>query len=213
MTAPKLPIVSVITPTWQRHDELFDRCIPAVQAQTYPRTEHVIISDGPDPVLSERMASNRTWPPELQRHFIWYWELSVHDPAPHYGHLARRAGLEHAGGELITYCDDDDALRPEHCTLLSATLAARPDCGFALSRMLSHSPSGTSVIGAGTPACGNVGTPMIMHRRDVLEHANWDQAGQFEDWDLVAAWADAGVLYAQADAETSDVWPSAYRGR
>ena len=50
------PTVSVVTPTWQRHDLLMDRCIPSVAAQDYPDVEHVICSDGPDPDLAERLA-------------------------------------------------------------------------------------------------------------------------------------------------------------
>ncbi len=44
-------LVSVITPTWNRHDLLLNRCIPSVEAQTYPDIEHIIVSDGPDPDL------------------------------------------------------------------------------------------------------------------------------------------------------------------
>ena len=48
-----VPLVSVITPTWQRHALLLDRCIPSVAAQDYPNVDHVVVSDGPDPALAE----------------------------------------------------------------------------------------------------------------------------------------------------------------
>lgn len=200
--------VTVITPTWQRHGMLLDRCIPSVQAQDHPDVEHLVISDGPDDELSRELAMvplDRGW------RNIGYTYVPEHDPEPHYGHHCRAWGLELAKGAYITYCDDDDALRPEHCRLLAAALDENPGAGFAVSRMLSHGPHGDSVIGAGEVACGNVGTPMIMHRREILDVATWDHAGQFEDFDLVWAWMQAGIQHVRIDAETVDVWPSIFR--
>lgn len=202
-----LPRVAVITPTWQRHDLLLGRCIPSVQKQGYPSVEHLVISDGPDPELAASLSM--PWLDGWKD--LWYRELPAHDPDPHYGHLARAFGCELTLAGYITYCDDDDSLRPEHCGLLAAALDAHPEAGFALSRMVSHGPHGEAVIGNGGPACGNTGTPMIMHRREILETAGWDHAGQFEDWDLVWAWMQAGISHVLVDAETSDVWPSLYR--
>lgn len=200
--------VTVITPTWQRHGLLLGRCIPSVQAQGYPGAEHLVISDGPDAALMAKLAS-----PWLEGwRGLWYRELPGHDQEPHYGHLCRALGCELATGDYITYCDDDDALRPGHCGALAQALDACPEAGFAVSRMASHGANGAvTVIGHGQLACGNVGTPMIMHRREILDTAGWDHAGQFEDWDLVWAWMQAGIGHVRVDAETSDVWPSAFR--
>lgn len=205
----KAPRVTVVTPTWQRHEFLLGRCIPSVQAQDMP-AEHMVVSDGPDPELvSEVLRPRPGYQGDHRR--LWCVQLPVHDPEPHYGHHARAYGCELASGEYITYCDDDDLLRPEHCRLLAEALDAAPQAGFAVSRMLSHGPHGDSVIGSGPVACGNVGTPMIMHRREILETAGWDHGGQFEDWDLVWAWMQAGIEHVRVDAETCDVWPSVYR--
>jgi glycosyltransferase involved in cell wall biosynthesis len=201
--------VSVITPAWLRHDLLLDRCIPSVQAQDHPWVEHVIVSDGPDGYLSRQLSM--PWLDGLKD--LWYRELPEHEDTPHYGHLARAYGLEIATGDYLAYCDDDDALRPEHCRLLATALDAHPAAGFAVSRMASHRRDGSiAVIGHGELACGNVGTPMIMHRRSVLEAASWDHAGQFEDWDLVFAWLRAGITAVRVDAETCDAWPSQWWG-
>lgn len=171
--------------------------------------EHLVVSDGPDPVLAARLTL------EVQRAYgwkrLWFRELAGHDPAPHYGHHCRAYAAEVASGGYIAYCDDDDLLRPGHCRLLAQALDAAPQAGFAVSRMLSHGPHGDSVIGSGPVACGNVGTPMVMHRRELLETAGWDHGGQFEDWDLVWAWMQAGIKHVRVDAETCDVWPSVYR--
>ena len=201
------PVVSIITPTWQRHDLLLNRCIPSVQAQGYPWTEHLVISDGPDEALREKLAM--PWMNGWNR--LWFRELPEHDPEPHAGHHCRTYGLELAQGEYITYNDDDDALRPDHCHRLAAALDADPEAGFAVSRMVSHGPGGITVIGHGPLACGNVGTPMIMHRRELADVAAWDHASQFGDWEMVLGWINAGIRHVRVDAETSDVWPSLYR--
>ena len=209
-----IPKVTVITPTWMRHDLLLTRTIPSVQAQGYPSVEHIVVSDGPDPELKELLAE--PWLNGWKD--LWYHELPVHDEAEHFGAPARNAGLELAGGEYVTYVDDDDSLRPYHCGILSAALDAHPEADFAASRMLSHSPYGDQVIGAGELAAGNLGTPMVMHRRGVpAKYGTWGTDGQwgpgdrFEDWHLIWTWIQAGAVYVRVQAETSDVWPSIFR--
>ena len=202
-----LPLVSVITPTWQRREMLLTKCIPSVQAQGYPQVEHIVVSDGPDPELAAQL--QQPWLDGWRN--LWYRELPEHDPERHFGHHGRAAGIEYSLGRYITYCDDDDVLRPMHCSLLAQALDKNPQAGFAVSRMLSHGPGGSSVIGYGEIACGNVGTPMIMHRREILEHGTWDHASQYEDWDLVLSWINAGITWVRVEEETCDVWPSLYR--
>jgi len=47
------PTVSVLTPTWNRGIKMLNRCMTCVNWQTFSDWEHVIVSDGPDPVLRE----------------------------------------------------------------------------------------------------------------------------------------------------------------
>jgi glycosyltransferase involved in cell wall biosynthesis len=201
------PAVSVITPTWQRHKLLFSRCIPSVHGQGYENVEHIIVSDGPDPMLAQRLAPNG---PDGARD-RWFYALPEHDPDEHWGHAARQTGIDLASGEFITYCDDDDALRRDHCSLLAQALVKNPDAGFAVSRMVQHGGAHKRVIGHGPLGAGNVGSPMIMHRRDILDVANWGPASWIEDWMLVQRWLVHGIKYVNVDAETVDVWPSVWR--
>lgn len=202
------PTVSVITPTWQRHDLLLQRCMPSVQAQRYTHLEHVIVSDGPDPELREEF--NRLTKTLMR--FTWFLELAEHNPEKHWGHLARLHALKYAEGDLITYCDDDDALRANHVSLLASALENDPDAGFAVSRMMCRSPGlGPEVVGWGPLECGNVGSPMIMHRRDILSVGTWGPASVTEDWDMVQRWLKAGIRCADVPEVTSDVWPSKTR--
>lgn len=206
MTA-EFPLVSVITPTWRRHGLLLDRCVPSVGSQTYPHVEHVIVSDGPDEELKVKI---------LQRQgpgLIRYIQLPEHPGVPHWGTFARRAGLEAAQGSLITYNDDDDALRPEHCALLAQALIDHSEAGFAYSWMLSHNPSGDHVIGdVVPPVYGQLGSPMLMHRRSVLEYATWGEPDAAEDWKMVELWLASGVQYVPVKQATVDVYPSTFAG-
>lgn len=216
MTRIYKPVCSVITATWHRHDLLFNRAIPSVLAQTYSRIEHIIVSDGPDPELDALMAG-RTITELAQGNIIrgsariHYLNLPLHDPAEHWGHLARRYALKFAQGDIITYCDDDDELRPDHCALMVDALQANPDASFAVSRMLSHGNTYPTEIGRGPLGAGNLGTPMVAHRKEALTKGNWDKASFTEDWDLVEKWLDAGLICANVDAITADVYPSVYR--
>ncbi len=179
-----------------------------MDSQTYPNIEHLIVSDGPDPELAEKL------PPFISgTRSRYFFQLPYHEEDLHWGHLARLYGLEYASGELIGYLDDDDAFRSGHVELLVAALGNNPDSGWAYSRMMSHMPAGsTSVIGEGPPSCGNIGTPMIAHRRETLEHGTWEAASAFEDWELVNGWTQKGIKYSAVEEVTVDVWPSVYYG-
>jgi glycosyltransferase involved in cell wall biosynthesis len=202
------PTVSVITPTWRRHGLLFSRCIPSVASQGYEQVEHVIVSDGPDRELAHRLAPNG---PDGARS-RWFYALPEHDPGEHWGSSARLTGIDLASGEFITYCDDDDALRRDHCSLLATALVKNPGAGFAVSRMVQHGGPHKTVVGYGPLMAGNVGSPMIMHRREILEHGTWGPASDFEDWNLVNRWIHAGVGHVQVEEVTIDVWPSLFYG-
>jgi glycosyltransferase involved in cell wall biosynthesis len=197
-------MVSVITPTWRRNKLLMSRCIPSVQAQDYGRVQHVVFSDGPDEPLM-RLLRAFEW-----KHPLVYAEFPERDPLAEFGSRPRKAAIAQAAGEYITYCDDDDSLRPEHCRLMAEALDADPEAGFAVSRMVSHHAHPV-IVGWGPLALGNVGSPMIMHRRSILEHGTWGPDSWTEDWDLIERWLDAGVKYVNVNAETSDVWPSVFR--
>jgi glycosyltransferase involved in cell wall biosynthesis len=223
-----LPLVSVITPTWHRHDLLINRAMPSVQAQTYRNIEHIIVSDGPDPALARLLMTEYmravyldavperfpvTGPVMMEHnHPVMFAQLPDH--TGEWGSRSRLHGIELARGELIAYIDDDDALRPEHVELLVAALIANPKAGLAYSRMASYGAGTGNVTVIGTEMlapCG-IGTPMMVHRRSLLDLATWGPPDSMEDWKLVEKWLAHGVEYVFVPQTTVDVWPSTYRG-
>ena len=195
-----VPLISVITPTWQRHDLLLDRCIPSVAAQDYPAVQHVIVSDGPDNVLAGKIAGRSCGA------VVWD-ALPAHDPAARWGHWARLRGLELATGEYIAYLDDDNAFRPGHLAKLAAALDADPSAGFAYSQIMMHNGGSSYVVGVPPPAYGQIDTSATMHRRGLLATATWRDAGQLTiDWDIVERWLHAGTGWAHVPEVTADYY-------
>jgi len=197
-----MTLVSVITPTWQRHGPLMLRCVPSVQEQSWEDLEHIVVSDGPDEML--RVAP---WP-----HPVRYSELPEHDPVRHWGHLARLHALELAQGDLIAYLDDDDHWTQHHVLQLATALEQNPRAGFAFSRTIVHARAGDVRIGDGRPAHGRLISSMVMHRRKLLDVATWEGPNPAEDWVLFEKWLLAGTEYESVDAETVHYYPSDLSG-
>jgi glycosyltransferase involved in cell wall biosynthesis len=198
------PLVSVVTPTWQRHDLLLSRCLPSVGAQDYPALEHVIVSDGPDSVLRETFFTSRgEWASSVR-----FTELPEHDPEAQWGHYARLHGLDLdlAKGDYIAYLDDDNSWRPDHVRLLVAALE-ETGAGFAYGKMHVHG-RGEYLIGTDPPAEGQIDTSMIIHRRELLDVATWRWYAGIPtiDWDLVSRWMAAGATWAHVPAVTCDYY-------
>lgn len=207
------PLVSVITSAYRRPNLLLSRCIPSVQAQTYPNVEHVIVHDGPAPDgFAEAVLGELE---KIGRVPFCYAELLDWVPVANSGVRPRLRGLELAKGDFIAYLDDDDSFRPEHCAVLAEALIADPDAGFAYSQMASHGshmgPASGNIIGSADLGACAVGTPMIMHRKALTELATWGPPDSMEDWRLVARWLQRLVKPVFVPQVTVDVWPSTYR--
>lgn len=200
------PLVSVVTPTWQRHDLLLGRCIPSVQAQLYPSIEHVVVSDGGDPELFDLIGTVQTTP----GCGLIFDQLGNDRRGGMWGSVPRLRALELASGDLIAYLDDDDAFRKDHIHTLAEALEEHPEAGFAYAQMESHGPGGDSVIGGQEVRPCAIGTPMIMHRRELLEISTWGPPDSMEDWRLVDRWMERGIKAHFVEQVTVDVWPSAY---
>lgn len=196
------PLVSVITPTWERWQLLLGRCIPSVLAQDYPALEHVVVSDGPDPDLRDFITAKLSLAP----HPVRFAELPEHDPEAQWGHHARLHGIDLAKGEYIAYLDDDNSWRSYHVRLLVEALE-ETGASFAYPLMAVHG-RGEYVIGADPPAEGQIDTSMIVHRRGLLDVATWRWYPGIPtiDWDLVERWMAAGATWVRVPSVTCDYY-------
>ena len=192
------PLISVITPTWQRHGLLLDRCIPSVAMQDYPLLEHVIVSDGPDPELGDLLASQS---------YVVYDQLPVKS-SQRWGVAARLRALELAKGDLICYVDDDNAFRPQHLTRIAQAMERNPDAGFGYTQIMMHRPDHAYVVGAPPPALGCIDTSAMFHRASLLELGTWRDDGHQStiDWDLAEQWLQAGAGWEFVPEITADYY-------
>jgi glycosyltransferase involved in cell wall biosynthesis len=194
-----MTLVSVITPTWQRHSLLFERCMASVRAQTWPKVEHVIVSDGPDLALAAAMVGRG----------VVYAELDAHDPHPeNWGSAARNLGLSLATGELVAYLDDDNEYRPQHLARLVDALVTSPEADFAWSRMLT---SRGYEIGSAPPAYGTLDSSLLMHRAGLPQRCGmWPAPGTLDcdqhapDWWVVSRWLAHGAGWVHVPEVTVD---------
>jgi len=201
----------VITPTWQRHDLLLERCMPSVFTQTYSHVEHVIVSDGPDRAAAERVAGDLWRRPRLTRPLLFDQLVEHVEGTVDYGSRARNRGIELAEGDFVAYLDDDNAFRRNHLQVLVDALVANPDADFAYSRMRTH-PSGQA-IGSAPPEYGHLDTSLLMHRAGVPQrYGMWPLPAELAgdkhapDWGVVERWLSAGARWVHVPEVTVDYW-------
>jgi glycosyltransferase involved in cell wall biosynthesis len=180
------PLVTVVSPTWKRPRLLTERCIPSIWAQTYRPLEHLIVVDGQDAGLRERLAMlGYSTAPGTGRRMI---------EAGHnwggVGHAARAAGAWLARGEWIAYLDDDNEYLPGHVEVMVAE-AQRAQVPLVCTAW--RTPDG-STAGWAPPGTNRTDSSSFLHHRDLLKVASWQPGdGYAADGALIDRWIAAGV--------------------
>lgn len=188
-------LVSVITATWQRPFQLA-RCMASVAAQTYRPVEHIIVSDGPEPLLSspEFVDYVRQLDRSHPGYTVMTSDLRRHVAGAWWGVRAKAKATKAARGHLIGWLDDDDEYRREHISKLARALHDQPDAGFAFSK---HWPDSPDVP---TPGDNN-GLQAFLARRHVAMSTPWRRT-PYDGWDVVSRWLAAGVPYVHVPEQT-----------
>lgn len=98
----KRPLISVIVPVYNT-EKFFPCCLDSIQRQTFTDFEVIVVDDGSTDhsgsIADEYAAS------DSRIHVIHKGNGGLSD--------ARNVGLEHARGDVISYVDSDDEIRPD----------------------------------------------------------------------------------------------------
>ena len=103
--AGDIPLVSVITRTYEGRESLLRECMQSVAHQTYGNTEHVIVEDGGTTMAATIEEFKKAYPDAL----ISYNPLDKVGRC-HAGNL----GMEVSTGKFLVFLDDDDLFFCDH---------------------------------------------------------------------------------------------------
>lgn len=200
-------MISVITAAYQDWPGL-QRAMASLEAQTHRDWQHVVVADGPDPHLRQEMRK-RGYRGNGKRVFCelgrnWHGFLggdAAGQPPGSPGARGARGsrGVSAyltatylAGGDWISYLDQDCVFREEHLERCWEALQ-RTDADFAYTRMRRYLDGQPwDVVGNGLVGYGMIDGNMVVHKAELLRQANWRWGGD-ADWDLIGRWAAAGA--------------------
>ena len=206
------PLVSVVIPTYTNWEQLRDRAIPSVLAQTYQNFEIVVVGDAAPPRTEQAIA-------EIADERIVYENLTIRGPYPTNdydrwnvsGVPPFNAGLQRARGLWIAPFADDDALRP---TALESMIGVvqRERYELCYGKLNCILADGREVeLGAFPPAHGVVGLQGSDFHGD-LRFFGQELAdalfGQPNDWSMIRRMMRAGVRIGFLPKVVCDYYPT-----
>lgn len=176
------PLVSVVIPTYRRH-ELLRKACESVLTQSYSPIEVVVVNDMPGDEVGSALEGMAV--------------KIINNEKSLGGAGARNRGVEESRGKFIAFLDDDDVFHPEKISRQVEVLTSQPEFGAVYTGFRLVDLKG-NVLDVKKPSlCGNihdetlcwnwVGTAStVMVRKEVL-----DEVGGFspdlpaaQDWDL-----------------------------
>jgi len=185
------PRISVVVCTYNGQRTIRD-CMEGVRRLRYPDLEVIVVNDG-----------SKDQTPAI----VGEYDVRLISTENHGLSAARNTGWQAATGEIVAYLDDDNAFRPDHIAKLAAALEENPEAGFAYSQILMQGNGMSYVVGVPPPSYGQIDTSAIMHRREILNLAQWRDEGQPTiDWDITERWLQAGVGWAHVPEVTADYY-------
>lgn len=194
------PLVSIVTPTWQR-PELLAETICHVRDQDYRPIEHVIVSDGPGGrtvyetilnALADR-SDVRLRSVDLGRNWSGLMPESFGIAPLTVGYLMAR------GEYVMPWCDDERALAPDHITrlvdLLESTGADFVYPKVKIWRVGDPDGPETAIIGTDPPAYCQI-THMLARVSNFHRFGMPRWSSHPVDWSLIKDWMRMGATWA-----------------
>lgn len=193
------PLISVITPTWQRHDLLY-KAIRCLNEQLYDSLEHIIVSDGQDAELELLLQTNdiTKWPTYLY-HLGHNWTgklTAAHAAAP----LLTGQLLAH--GTYQIFMADDELFDIDHISSLYELLVKEGvDFTYSKCEVFWKYREGKRIIGEYPPRPGQITN--FLYPISLLDKGLYRVGiGREGDWDLIERWLDRGATCAMLDRVT-----------
>jgi glycosyltransferase involved in cell wall biosynthesis len=187
----RLPIVSVVTPTYNQADFLRDT-LESVLGQDYPNIEHQVIDDG---------STDST--PEILKEYANRIAVERHDNRGQTPTINK--GWERATGEILTWLNSDDTFLPGAVSKAVEYFEQHPDVDIVFGDTLFTQMDGTPIERSKTRAefdyrtfviqCENpIAQPSAFIRRAVIDDVGFldPQFYYFMDWDF---WLRAGLRH------------------
>lgn len=190
---PELPpLVTVVTSTYQRPQTLRDCAVWAVERQTYPNVEHVVVIDGMDrPTVNMLDDLGYSYGPSSRRMVVLGRNWTSYSMDGGAGAACRLVGAWMAAGEYIAYLDDDVIYEPPHIAEMVA--AFEPDTQFVTTYC--HGV-GIGVTPGPPPGVNRTDTSAIMHRAIVLRDAGgFHPDGYTGDGNMIERWLEKGLSW------------------
>ena len=174
-----MPTVSIIVPTYNRHD-LLRQSLDSIFEQTYRPLEVVVVDDGSTDGTNDASAALVDRGRQGAVPVVWLRQENRGVSA------ARNRGLEASSGELVVFHDSDDLLDPDRIALQVEKLQATGSdlCAGGLVRFRTDG----SIVSRYVPEVASPdrlslievkkmhwGTPMFMYRRSAIERTRWNE--------------------------------------
>ncbi len=182
-----MTLVSIVVPTFPGREELLlERCLPSIEAQTWPNIQIVIVSDRNPYLAKELKGWNGTF---VQINESWRNPITEES----IGAVPWYVGSLLALGEFVGFCGDDDELLPDHVQRHVAAMT-KDEAHFSVSQ-IEFRAGGVPQFNVGDAfEHGRLDATGIMCHKDALQVANWTANGQnAADWRLVRDWVNAGL--------------------
>jgi hypothetical protein len=206
------PLVTVIVTTYRNLGLLVERSLPSVLTQSHHNLEVVVVGDAAPAELFDAVASLAD--PRVRVVNLPYRGPYPDDPKAAWlvsGTTPYNTGLALARGRWIASNSDDDALRPDHITVL-LDLARRDRAEAAYGQLAQLRPDGpTEFLGTFPPRHSQWGMQAtLMHaglRFLPLQPSDW-MFGVPNDWSLAERMLRIGVRFAYTEQPVVDYYPS-----
>lgn len=205
------PLVSIVIPTWQRHDLLMET-LRHIDKQTYDNKEVIVVIDGPDKKLVEELQYNYVL--KYENNPLCNFELIVIELGRNWSGLDRSSFgiapllvgyLAASGKYIMPWCDDERALTNDHIMNLVEEIEKERINQYGVEYFAdvvypkvkiwrNGDPNGpeTAIIGKTIPEHGQI-THYLFRAENFVKFGYPDWGSHPVDWSLIKKWMRNGA--------------------